>query len=120
MRTVLQGTSELRGIAGTEWDVLELLRHAPDWEQVDEPGFSAEDLKARFEELLQIASRRKRGLPTRFDDPLIAEVIDRPEYQARPDLPLAASNALVILAQIPEDERGYAEAARWIWVFVHH
>lgn len=120
MRTVLAGQTELKGIVQVEADAIELVRHAPDWEIIDEPGFSTEELRSRFRELEAAAARRKRRLPAHVDDPLLLEVADRDEYRARPDLPLAISNALVVFSQIPDEDRAHADAARWLAVAVHH
>jgi hypothetical protein len=120
MRSILRGKTELVGIKTAEIDPVELIRAAPDWELFDQDGFRTADLKALFVSLEATTARRKRRLPSHLDDPLLAELIDRPEYKVRPDLPLAISNALLILCQIPDGERTWADSARWLKVAAHH
>jgi hypothetical protein len=122
MRTHLRGQATLTGIQiAADTSVLEiLLESSEDWEMVRAPGFGPKDLQARFAELEQLCDRTRRPLPVKTEDSILTKITSADEYQLRPDYPLVAANCLVIMGQIPNNERGYTAAAPHVAVCVHH
>ena len=51
MRTILRGKAELVGIQRAQFEPVELVRSAPDWEVLVEDGFKTDQLRACSTEL---------------------------------------------------------------------